>query len=273
MISFLKWSQLFFNHWYVSSPGYNFKIHSWSLWSQFKIHYQTEFGKYIKNLLWFHFTGDPSSFSIFHMFLALVIILGDPRSSLVIISGDPSHLAHPSPLRPIPSLLHGELLKDSSGLFTIRYLIFRYYFEDKELLMFLLRCWWLYPCVLPLLSWTCIIGSPAHTRCQLGWDEDIDKDKPLPYQHHQNQYRNHHHHNHHGTQVRAVLIQKMPGILLMRVPKQVHQNISILNSSIQHKIVFVLLLTKARDWTKSYLLVTFWQISTIKSTGYESKQW
>ena len=77
----------------------------------------------------------------------------------------------------------------------------------------------------------------------------------------QNQYRHHHHHhNHHGTQVRAVLIQKMPGILLMRVPKQVHQNISILNSSIQHKIVFVLLLTKARDWTKSY--VSFGHILT-----------
>ena len=100
-----------------------------------------------------------------------------------------------------------------------------------------------------------------------------DNDKPLPYQHHQNQYRHHHHHNHHGTQVRAVLIQKMPGILLMRVPKQVHQNISIHNSSRQRQVVFVLLLTKARDWSKSYPLVSFWQIFNIKSIVYESKQW
>ena len=206
----------FFNLWYVSSPGYNSKVHSLSLGSQFKIHYQTVFGKYIRTPLWFHFPGDPRSFSIFHVFLALVI-----NWSFQVI---------PATSLTLPLL--GRYLLFSMVSFSNIHLDFisldiqsspAYYFENKKLLMFLLRCWWLYPCVLPLLSWTCIIGSPAHTRCQLGWDEDIDKDKPLPYQHHQNQYRNHHHHNHHGTQVRAVLIQKMPGILLMRVPKQVHQ--------------------------------------------------
>ena len=109
----------------------------------------------------------------------------------------------------------------------------------------------------------------------LAKDNDKPSPQPLPYQHHPNQYRKHqhHHHNHHGTQVRAVLIQKMPGILLMRVPKQVQQNNSIHNSSRQRQVVFVLLLTKARDWSKSYPLVSFWQISDIKSTVYESKQW
>ena len=117
------------------------------------------------------------------------------------------------------------------------------------------------------------INRPWQRHSQYTKDAYLAKDKPspqpLPYKHHQNQYRNHHHPHHHGTQVRAVLIQKMPGILLMRVPKQVHQNISIHNSSRQHKIVFVLLLTIAN----SYPLITFWQISNIKSTGCEGKQW